>query len=404
MKSRVKLTALICAILIALAFPITSALAVVSPDGTYCMDRVGVISAETKAYIYERNKNLEQSCSGAQMCVVVLDTINGADIEEYAYDIFTSWKIGRSGQDNGVLILMLTGDDNYWIMPGTGLESVLTVNMLSSTINAYCEPSFAAKDYDTAVKKTFERLNEEICNHYRANPSGVADPSQYANEGFVGGGSGSGASNYNNGGGSQQVPISSSCRSNDYWAYTRPSCASCSMLRGCASCAFACGSCAGCGSCGGIGGIILAFLVIYVIIQVLRYIGRGSVSRVNRAGGFGTGGTYYRRPGFFGTRFGPARPRFTSFRSPFGGAGRAGGSSFSGSRPGSGAGRPFGSSGFSGGGGSTRGGGTGRSYSNRSGFTTRGGFSGGSFKGFSGGSSFKGGGGGTRGGGAGRRK
>ena len=247
MKTRIKLIALISAILIALAFPMSSVLAVVSPDGSYCLDKVGVISSETKTYIYERNKNLEQNCRGAQMCVVVLDTIHGINIENYAYDVFTSWKIGRSGEDNGVLILMLVNDDDYWIMPGTGLEKeVLTGAMLSSTINAYCEPSFAAKDYDTAVRKTFERINEEICSYYRANPEGAADMSQAQNEGFVGGGSGSGASSYNN---SNYTPVASSCNSADFSEFSRPSCTSCHALRGCASCALACGSCGACGSC-----------------------------------------------------------------------------------------------------------------------------------------------------------
>ncbi|MBR5948055.1 MAG: TPM domain-containing protein [Clostridia bacterium] len=399
MKTKLKLIALITAILLALALPISSALAVVLPDGSYCLDKVGVVSAETKIYIYERNKNLEQNCRGAQMCVVVLDSINGANIEEYAYEVFTSWKIGRSGEDNGVLILMLIGDEDYWIMPGTGLEKdVLTTAMLSSTINAYCEPSFAAGDYDTAIKKTFERINEEICSYYRTNPEGMADMSTVSNEGFVGGGSGSAASNYNSNN-SSYTPVASSCNFSDFSAFSRPSCA---------SCALACGSCAGCGSCGGIGGLILAFIVIYVIIQVLRYIGRGSISRVNRAG--------CTRPRPFNTGFTSARPNYTTHRPPFGGTRSAGnrsganysssGNRHSGSNTGSKAGsgrRTSSSAGFTGGGGGTRGGGAGRTYSStRSSSTTR--SSGSSFKGFSGGGSFKGGGGGTRGGGAGRTK
>jgi len=33
-------------------------------------------------------------------------------------ELFNAWGIGSKTEDNGVLILFLTDDDNYWIMPG----------------------------------------------------------------------------------------------------------------------------------------------------------------------------------------------------------------------------------------------------------------------------------------------
>ena len=351
-----KLLTLLLVIVLAFAMPSAGlgASGVVSPNGSYCLDETGVMSEETKAFIEERNRSLEQFCRGAQMCAVVIDSTHGVSPENYAYDVFTSWRIGRSGEDNGVLILMLIEDDNYWIMRGTGLEEVLSAGMLQSVIDVYTEPSFAAKDYDTALYKTFDRLNDELCGYYRVSPSATASPS-LAQSGFVGGGGSTGSV------GSDQFL---SCNT-DQFHYSRPSCT------GCGSCALACISCGACGSCGsctGIGGIVLAVIVVYILLQVLRYIGRGSVSRVSGPRGFRFGPT-------FGGRRGPSfRPR-SGGHTGFNGGGRTG---------------------FSGGGGTTRGGGAGRSgFGGFSG--SRGGFSGGSRGGFSGG------GGGTRGGGAGRR-
>ena len=257
-----------------------------------------------------------------------------------------------------MLILFVTGGENYWIMPGTGLENILNTGVLSSVINVYCEPYFAKGDYDTAVRKTFTRLNELICQEYGTNPEGVAT---YGSGVFTGGGSGQPISGYNG-----NSHYGWSCSDVHVPNYSFRSCNACS------SCIISCGSCRGCGSCTGFGSIILFVIIVYVVLQVLRGMGRGGVRRVYRAP----------RPNYYGPRTG-----FTNRTGPgFGGQGRPG---FGGPRSGgstgarttSGSGTRPGFGGFSGGGGGARTGGAGRSGS--------GGFSGGS--------------GGTRGGGAGRR-
>ena len=296
MNRRFKLFALTAAIVFALVFmgSAVTAYDVVQPDGSYCLDQTGVISSATKTYITERNKNLEQNCKGAQMCVVVLDSIGWADIEEYAADVFSSWQIGRKGEDNGVLILMLIGDQNYWIMPGTGLENVLTTAALSSIINVYCEPNFAQGDYDTAVLKTFTRLNELICQDYGVNPEGVGSGSGS----FSSGGSGS-TTNADNGGAGNSL-YGGSC--SDVHLPHYYSCNSCRSCTSCSSCLISCGYCSGCGSCTGVWGILAILFVVYVVLQVLRGMGRG-VHRVSR----GPGRAYYApRPGGYSSGPRPA--------------------------------------------------------------------------------------------------
>jgi uncharacterized protein len=374
MNRKFKLFALIAAIVFMLVFMGTTVTAydVVQPDGSFCLDKVGVISDSTKTYITERNMNLEQNCKGAQMCVVVLDSIGfGTDIEEYAADVFSSWQIGRSGEDNGVLILMLIGDQNYWIMPGTGLENVLTTAALSTVINVYCEPSFAEQDYDTAVLKTFTRLNELICQDYGVNPEGTASGSGS----FVGGNGSSGSDN----GDGPGVGIGNSLYGRSCSDVHLPhyySCNSCRSCASCSSCLFSCGYCGGCGSCTGFWSFLFILFIIYVVLQVLRGMGRG-VHRVNRA----PGAVYY------GPRTSGPGPQPGGYAS----GPRTGGST----SHTSGAGRPS-YNGFSGGGGSSRGGGAGRPAGGGSGSRSSG-----SPSGSSGG--FSGGGGSSRGGGAGRK-
>ncbi|MBO4879257.1 MAG: TPM domain-containing protein, partial [Clostridia bacterium] len=241
MKLNRKLIALILAIIAVLALSSTVMAAdVVQPDGSYCLDKVGVISEETRQYVAERNYNLERNCSGAQMCVIVLDSIGYTNIEEYCYDVFSEWRIGSKTEDNGVLFLLLTKDDTYFIMPGEGFEKLLNNNTLRSVLDVYCEPAFAQKDYDTAVKKTFTRLNELICQEYGVNPEQTASAPDET--GFSGNG-GNASSNTNS--------AVNSCTG------IRPSRISCSSCNACSACAYA----LGCGSCTGIGWIIIVLII-----------------------------------------------------------------------------------------------------------------------------------------------
>ncbi len=366
-----KISALIFAIVFSLVFAgsiggAAQAYDVPEPQGQYWLDQCGVIKDTTKSFITERNKNLEANCSGAQMCVVVVDSIGYADIEEYAYDVFSTWKIGRQDEDNGVLILFVIGGDNYWIMPGMGFERTLNTEVLNGVINVYCEPDFAGRDYDSAIYKTFSRLNELICQQYGANPLGEASGSGTYNPG----GSGQPISGYN-----AQSHHGWSCSDASLPHYSCRSCGACNACGSCAACSVACASCSGCGSCTGFWSIILVVIIIYVILQVLRGMGRMSYTRrpsFNTA--FGT--RYHSAPRQGGPRPGGAGRNPGSPGRTFTGGGRPGGSG----RTFTGGSKPGGSGGFSGGGGRARSGGAGRSFGG-----------------------FRGGGGTTRGGGTGRR-
>ena len=58
----------------------------------------------------------------AQIAVVTINTLNGADIETYAVDLFKKWGIGSKSTDHGVLILYAIQDHRARIEVGYGLE------------------------------------------------------------------------------------------------------------------------------------------------------------------------------------------------------------------------------------------------------------------------------------------
>ena len=265
-SSKLKLASIILAVVLCLLVLSAPAGAVVQPNSDfYVLDNENVLSAETERYIIDRNLNLVSNCKGAQVCVVVTDSTNGQDIEEYATELFNAWGIGSKTEDNGVLILFLTDDDNYWIMPGIGLERVLTERVLRQIIDDDCEPSFARKDYDSAAKATFIAINQVVCNYYSQDPNGSGDSDKFPN---------------NNG--------------NNYYPDDHPDYNSGSSCLSCGSClALSCAACGSCGSCSGgsFMGIIIVIIIVFVFFKIIASIGRGGrrPPRPPRGGGFGGG-------------------------------------------------------------------------------------------------------------------
>lgn len=140
-----------------------------APDPFYAADFAGVLTEDTENYIIEKNGILENECGG-QIVVVTVDFLDGMDIEDYAYKLFNSWKIGDEDENNGVLLLLVIGEENYWCMQGKGLESVLSSGDIDDILWNDLEDDFAEGNYNAGVEKTFDALYDEVAAYY-----GVSD-------------------------------------------------------------------------------------------------------------------------------------------------------------------------------------------------------------------------------------
>src|ERR1700740_1486308 len=65
-----------------------------------------------------------------QICIVIVDDLNGMEAAQYATEILTKWGVGQAKQDNGVVILVKptgsNGGRDLFIAVGYGLEGAIT--------------------------------------------------------------------------------------------------------------------------------------------------------------------------------------------------------------------------------------------------------------------------------------
>jgi uncharacterized protein len=118
-KTIVAIPAVVCLSFALRAEPIKQ----LKPTG-YVNDFAGVIDAESAQAIRGLCEQIDQKTK-AQIAVVTIHSLDGADIESYAVDLYKAWGIGPKSENRGVLILLAVNDRRYRIEVGYGLEPIL---------------------------------------------------------------------------------------------------------------------------------------------------------------------------------------------------------------------------------------------------------------------------------------
>lgn len=137
------------------------------------IDEADILSDETEAYVTEISVALQESC-GAQIGVYTVEYIGNNTMEGYAYEVANAWGLGDADKDNGVLLLLASGEDDYYLTRGTGLESQLSVTALGDILDDNLEEDWVKKDYDSGTKKTVDALAARLESIYGVDLDTVA--------------------------------------------------------------------------------------------------------------------------------------------------------------------------------------------------------------------------------------
>lgn len=194
MKNFLKAVAAAVLVLL-LAVPAFAANKVVEPgDDFYYLDTANVLSQETEGEIYFCNQLLYDAC-GAQIVIAAVDTINGADIYDYTCDMFNSWGIGSADENNGFLLLMAIEEDDYYALPGSGIDGIFSSSVIKKLYDSYLEEDFAAGKYDEGARRFFEAVFEKVSDRYNAGVTVQQGIDRY--NAFIAGGSNGNAETVN---------------------------------------------------------------------------------------------------------------------------------------------------------------------------------------------------------------
>jgi uncharacterized protein len=135
-----------------------------NPTAKKLIDQAGVVSAETEATIEAVNRQLAPS--GAEIAVVVINSLNGESIEAYSTALFREWGIGDREKNNGVLLLVVYRDREMRIEAGYGSEGIIPDALAGRIIRNVITPYFKEDAYDVGILEGFNAIAGHMAKEY----------------------------------------------------------------------------------------------------------------------------------------------------------------------------------------------------------------------------------------------
>jgi uncharacterized protein len=130
-------------------------------------DDAHVLKQETIDQLEKRLAHYEDSTSN-QIAVLIISSLDGESLEDYAIMVAEKWALGKKDKDNGVLLLIAVDDHKMRIEVGEGLEGVLTDAMSSRIIRNEMAPAFRRGDFDSGVTAAIDGIVKAIGGEYTA--------------------------------------------------------------------------------------------------------------------------------------------------------------------------------------------------------------------------------------------
>ncbi|MEG4021331.1 TPM domain-containing protein [Microcoleus sp. S13C4] len=139
----------------AIVFPVTSQAITVQEvpnprqlNNTWVTDNANILSDSTETQLNQMILDLEKK-NGLEIAVVTVpDTKPSATPKAFATELFNSWGIGKEAKNNGVLLLITSGERRVQIETGSGIQSILPNAKVVGIIKTEITPRFKQQDFD----------------------------------------------------------------------------------------------------------------------------------------------------------------------------------------------------------------------------------------------------------------
>lgn len=137
---------------------------------TLVNDYTKTLSSEQIAQLEQKLVAFDDSTS-IQISVVVISSLDGYDIGDYAYQLGRAWGIGGKEKNTGILVLTSIGDRKVTIQTGYGMEGALPDAIAKRIIENEIKPSYKTGDYAAGLKAGTDAIISYTKGEYKnTNP------------------------------------------------------------------------------------------------------------------------------------------------------------------------------------------------------------------------------------------
>lgn len=122
-------------------------------------DFAGILAQSERDEIENRLREIERETKN-EISVLIINSLEGKSIEDFASEIFNEWGIGKKGKDNGVLIVIAMRERTVRIEVGYGLEKYLPDAVCGRIIRNIIAPNFRENNYYKGIKEAIETIHK----------------------------------------------------------------------------------------------------------------------------------------------------------------------------------------------------------------------------------------------------
>ena len=131
--------------------------------------------------IFSLNKKLAdyEEKTTNQIAVLIIQSLEGNNLENYSIQLADKWKIGKKGKDNGVILLIVKKDRRLRIEVGYGLEHLITDSKSGSIIRKTIIPLLKKNKFFDGINNGIDDIIKTISpDYYRTTGTSTTYNSQ----------------------------------------------------------------------------------------------------------------------------------------------------------------------------------------------------------------------------------
>ena len=145
---------------------------------SHVTDLTATLSASEITQLEQKLAAFEKA-RGSQVALLIVPTTQPETIEQYALRVAETWKPGRKGIDDGILLLIAKNDRTLRIEVGYGVEGVLPDAMAKRIIAEIIVPQFKSGNFVAGIDAGIEAILGLIKGESLPLPVSLGDPGRH---------------------------------------------------------------------------------------------------------------------------------------------------------------------------------------------------------------------------------
>ncbi|MBR5254251.1 MAG: TPM domain-containing protein [Bacteroidales bacterium] len=141
----------------------------------YVANQDGILSSSATDSLNQLLHSLNQK-TGIEIAVVAIEGEQTTSARDLSMELFDAWKVGKKGEDNGIIVILTKKSREVFIRTGYGVEGYLTDALSSRIVNNYMAPYFKEGKWDEGflsgvlqIVKILEKSYENNSKSYENN-------------------------------------------------------------------------------------------------------------------------------------------------------------------------------------------------------------------------------------------